>query len=74
MAKILVVEDEYNIRELLQNYLENEGYFAWIKHVLGFEAGLSAAQILFGSNRQFGRKYRPCSPPNPGSKLYSGPG
>lgn len=26
MAKILVVEDEYDIRELLQNYLENEGY------------------------------------------------
>ena len=26
MVKILVVEDEYDIRELLQNYLENEGY------------------------------------------------
>lgn len=26
MAKILIVEDEYDIRELLQNYLENEGY------------------------------------------------
>ena len=26
MAKILVVEDEYDIRELLQNYLESEGY------------------------------------------------
>lgn len=26
MAKILVVEDEYDIRELLQNYLGNEGY------------------------------------------------
>jgi len=26
MAKILVVEDEFDIQELLQNYLENEGY------------------------------------------------
>ena len=26
MTKILVVEDEYDIRELLQNYLGNEGY------------------------------------------------
>lgn len=26
MIKILVAEDEYDIRELLQNYLENEGY------------------------------------------------
>ena len=26
MFQILVVEDEYDIRELLQNYLENEGY------------------------------------------------
>lgn len=26
MAKILVVEDEYDIRELLLNYLEHEGY------------------------------------------------
>lgn len=26
MAKILIAEDEYDIRELLQNYLENEGY------------------------------------------------
>ena len=26
MAKILVVEDEYDIRELLQNYLEHERY------------------------------------------------
>ncbi len=26
MAQILVVEDEYDIRELLQNYLENDGY------------------------------------------------
>ena len=26
MAKILVVEDEYDIREFLQNYLENESY------------------------------------------------
>lgn len=26
MAKVLIVEDEYDIRELLQNYLENEGY------------------------------------------------
>ena len=25
MAKIFIVEDEYDIRELLQNYLENEG-------------------------------------------------
>ncbi len=26
MSQILVVEDEYDIRELLQNYLENDGY------------------------------------------------
>lgn len=26
MLKILVVEDDYDIQELLQNYLENEGY------------------------------------------------
>ena len=26
MLRILVVEDDFDIQELLQNYLENEGY------------------------------------------------
>jgi len=45
MAKILVVEDEYDIRELLQNYLENEGY-----QVLTASDGEQALDVFHQSN------------------------
>ncbi len=45
MAKILVVEDEYDIRELLQNYLENEGY-----QVVAASDGEQALDVFRQSN------------------------
>lgn len=45
MVKILIVEDEYDIRELLQNYLENEGY-----QVLTASDGEQALDIFHQSN------------------------
>ena len=45
MANILVVEDEYDIRELLQNYLENEGH-----HVVPAADGAQAIEQFRSSN------------------------
>ncbi len=45
MANILVVEDEYDIRELLQNYLKNEGH-----HVVPAADGAQAIEQFRSSN------------------------
>lgn len=45
MSKILVVEDEYDIQELLQNYLEHEGY-----QVVIATDGAQAIEVFRNSN------------------------
>ena len=38
--------EEYTLHRKSRSSKHDSKVFAWIKHVLGFEAGLSAAQIL----------------------------
>ena len=45
MVNILVVEDEYDIRELLQNYLEHEGY-----QVVAASDGAQAIKVFRSSH------------------------